>query len=468
VTAPRRALAANRSAPPPPGEVHPFRFPPFVRRQLAPGVTAYAARLPGVPLASVELLAAAGAQHDPAGREGLASLTAALLDEGAAGRDAMEIAGSIERLGGQLGTGADWDIGYVGVLMLSRHLEAGLRLLAEVATAPSFPEAEVERLRRQRLNELLRRRHQPGVIADEQLAAIIYEGTVYAHPAHGTEASITALGRDEILDFYRRHYRLQTAIVIAVSDLDPEALLAAVGAALADGVLAATPAATPAAPDRPDIRPSRLSGLRLHVVDRPGAAQTELRLGHAAVPRSHPDFIALGFLSTLLGGKFTSRINLNLRERHGYTYGATSRFAGRLGPGPFVVSAAVATESTGAAAGEVLAELRRIRDEPVSAEEMEETRSYMLGVFPYTAQSIGDISRRLADLGIYGLPDDHHDRWRRAIASLTREELQAVARRHLQPESSAIVAVGPAELLRPQLEPLGDVVVRSLAATAPG
>jgi zinc protease len=461
--------AIDRSAPPPSGEVHPFHFPRFVRGTLPSGVSAYAARLPGVPLASVELLAAAGAQHDPAGREGLATLTAALLDEGAAGRDAMEIAGSIERLGGQIGTGADWDSGYIGILILSRHLEAGLRLVSEVATAPTFPEAEVERLRRQRLTELLRRRHQPAAVADEQLAAAIYQDTVYAHSPLGTEAALSSLRRDEILDFYHRRYRLPEAILIAVSDLDPEKLLTEAGAALA-----AAPTGSTGAGERawepPDIRPAPLPGLRIVVVDRAGAAQTELRLGHASVPRAHPDFITLAFLNTLLGGKFTSRINLNLRERHGYTYGAATRFSGRLGPGPFVVNAAVATESAGAAAREVLSELRRIRDEPVTRDEMEETRSYMLGVFPYTVQSMGDLARRLADIAVYGLPDDYFDRYLRAIASLSRTDVQEAARRHLDPDRLAIVAVGPADPLRGQLEGLGEVTVRSAddPATATG
>lgn len=472
-----KTTVIDRTAPPPSGEVHPFHFPRFLRHRLPSGVLAYAAQLPGVPLASVELLAAAGAQHDPAGREGLATLTAALLDEGAAGRSAMEIAGSVERLGGQLGTGADWDSGYAGILILSRHLEAGVRLLSEVATAPTFPEAEVERLRRQRLTELLRRRHQPAAIADEQLAAAIYQGTVYACSPLGTEAALSSLQRDEMLDFYRRRYRLPEAILIAVSDVDPETLLGEADRALA---ASRTPsagsagsgegdgAAFEAAWGPPDIRPAPLPGLRVVVADRPGAAQTELRLGHASVPRAHPDFTKLAFLNTLLGGKFTSRINLNLRERHGYTYGAASRFSGRLGPGPFVVSAAVATESAGAAAREVLSELRRIRDEPVTREEMEETRSYMLGVFPYTVQGMSDVARRLADIAVYGLPDDYYERYLRTIAALSRADLQEAARRHLDPARLAIVAVGPADPLRRQLDGLGEVAVRSADDLATG
>jgi zinc protease len=475
-----RSLAIDRSAPPPPGEVHPFHFPAFVRRRLPSGVLAYVAQLPGVPLLSVELVEPAGAQYDPPGRAGLATLTAALLDEGAAGRNAMEIADSVERLGGQIGTGADWDVGYGGVLLLSHHLEAGLRLLTEVMTAPSFPGEEVERLRRLRLTELLRRRHQPAAVADEQLAAAIYHGTVYGVSPLGNEATLSSLSRDEIVDFYRRRYHLPAGVLIAVSDLDPERLLAAAGAAqAAAGVTQPETEAAQAPPgaqagaasdsaggvrppwELPEIRPEPLPGLRIVVVDRPGAAQTELRLGHASVPRAHPDYTILTFLNTLLGGKFTSRINLNLRERHGYTYGAASRFSGRLGPGPFVVSAAVATESAGAAAREVLFELRRIRDELVGEVEMEETRSYMLGVFPYTVQSVADLAKRLADLAVYGLPDDHYDRYLRAIASLTRDEMQQAARRHLLPDRLAIVAVGPAEELRSQLEGLGEVVTRS-------
>ncbi len=477
-----RSTAVDRSAPPPPGEVHPFRFPAFVRRRLPSGALAYVARLPGVPLLSVELVAPAGAQYDPPGRAGLATLTAALLDEGAAGRSAMEIADSIERLGGQIGTGADWDVGYGGILMLSRHAEAGLRLLAEVLAAPSFPNEEVERLRRLRLTELLRRRHQPAAVADEQLAAAVYEGTAYGVSPLGTEATLSSLRRDEIVDFYRRRYHGTAGLLIAVSDLDPEELLAAAVAAQAEaepaGAAAAAGAAQPAGawPEgQPEIRPAPLPGLRIVVVDRPGAAQTELRLGHASVPRAHPDFITLSILNTILGGKFTSRINLNLRERHGYTYGAASRFSGRLRPGPFVVSAAVATECTGAAAREVLSELRRIQDEPVSEVEMEETRSYMLGVFPYTVQSIADLAKRLADLAVYGLPDDYYDRYLRALGSLTREDVQQAARRHLFPDRLAIVAVGPAETLRAQLEPLGEVVIRTsdelaeaTAAAGPG
>jgi zinc protease len=465
---PLKASAVDRTTAPPPGEAHPFHFPAFARHRLPCGVMAWIAQLPGAPLASIDLVAPAGCQHDPPGRAGLATFTAALLDEGAAGRDALEIAAGVERLGGQIVTGADWDVGYGTIFLLSRHARAGLGLLAEVIASPTFPAREIERLRRLRLTELLRRRHQPSAVADEQLAAALYHGTVYANVPLGTEAALAAIGRDEIVDFYRRHYRLAASNLILISNLRPDELLDqaadALAAALSDsaGAGAAGAGSDLDLVGQPAIVPPPLPGTRVYIVDRPGAAQTELRLGHSGVPRAHPDATALSFLNTLLGGKFTSRINLNLRERHGYTYGASSRFSGRLGPGPFVIGTGVATESAGAAAREVLHELRRIQDEPVSADEMEETRSYILGVFPYTVQTIADLARRLADLAIYGLPDDHYDRYLRTVATLSRADVQDAARRHLRPGQSAIVAVGPAELLRPQFADLGEVTVRAI------
>jgi zinc protease len=450
----------DRTAPPAAGEVRAFRFPPFVRRTLPGGLTVYASQAPGVPLLSLDLVARAGAQHDPPGQAGLATFTASLLDEGSRRRDALEIAAWIERLGGYLYTAADWDSGYVAVALLAQHLAAGLDLLAEIALSPTFPEKEIERVRRQRQTELLRRADDPSALADDRLSEVIYTGTPYAAPLLGRTATLETLDRAAVQGFYEHHYRLAGATVIVVGDLDPEELIRQI-----EETLAPNPAQEPA-PAGPVIQPVPLDGIAVHVVDRPGAAQTELRLGHAGVVRTDPDFLPLNVLNMLLGGKFTSRINLNLRERHGYTYGASSRFTGRQGPGPFIVDAGVATESVGAAARETLGELCRIREDLVEPHELEETRSYMLGVYPYTVQTIGDVAKRLETLAIYGLPDDHYDTYPGRLAAVTREKLLEVARRHLDPERIAVVAVGPADTLVPQLAELGPVTVHQREALA--
>lgn len=450
-----RLALMDRSAPPPPGRSRPFHFPPFLRHRLANGLEVLAARLPGVPLISLELVTPAGGQQDPRGQEGLAALTAGAIDEGTRLRSSLEIAAHVERLGGYLTAGIDWDEGFLSIGLLSRHLPAGLELLVEVATEPTFPDQEIERLRKQRLTELVRRGQDPGLLAEDRLASVVYRGTVYDHPLTGLPGSLAALTRDDLLAFYRSYYTLAGSQLIAVGDLDPEALLR-----VAEERFAALPAGPPAAPE---IVPVPLGGVEVHIVDRPGGAQTELRIGHAGVPRTNPDYIPLIVLNTILGGKFTSRINLNLRERHGYTYGASSRFAPRLGPGPFMVDAAVATESTGAAAAETLAEIRRIRDEPVAPQELEETVSYVSGVFPYTFQTTSDLARRLETLAVYGLPNDYFERYLARLPTITREEIQTVAQRHLHPDRIAVVAVGPAEALLPQLEPLGEVTVTPAA-----
>jgi zinc protease len=446
-------LKVDRTAPPPPGELRAFGFPPFLRRTLPGGLTVYAARVAGVPLVSLELVARAGGQHDPLHKAGLATFTASLLDEGSARRDALEIAAWVERLGGYLYSAADWDSGYLAVAMLAQHTAAGLDLLAEVALTPTFPEQEIERIRRQRSAELLRRAYDPSSQADDKLNEVIYAGTPYAWPLLGRQDSLESLVRDDVVAFYESHYSLAGATVIAVGDLDPEEMIRDV-----ERTLAPRPGQEPAPPG-PDIRPVPLDGVTIQIVDRPGASQTELRLGHAGVRRKDPDYLPLTILNMLLGGKFTSRINLNLRERHGYTYGASSRFTGRLGPGPFIVDAAVSTASTGAAAQEVLGELRRIREEPVEPHEMDETVSYMTGVYPYTLQTIGDVGKRLEVLAVYGLPDDYYEGYTERLAAATREQLLEAARRHIDPDRIAIVVVGPADELVPQLEGLGEVTV---------
>jgi len=445
----------DRSVSPPPREIRPFQFPPFLRTRLPNGLAVIAARLPNLPLVSLELIAPAGAQYDPPERPGIATLTSSVLDEGTALRSSLEVAAMAERLGGYFTTGADWDVGYLTTGLLSSHRREGLDLLAEVLTAPTFPPEEIDRLRRQRISEILRRRQDPSALADERFHREVFRGTAYAEPLQGTEESLSGLDRDALLDFYRGHYGFDGSTLIAVGDFDPAELLRETeevfGAASSPGSV------TP----RPEIHPTPPREVSVHLVDRPGAAQTELRLGHVGVPRTDPDYVPLLVLNTLLGGKFTSRINLNLRERHGYTYGASSRFSTRQGPGPFTVNAAVETSAAGASTREVLHELRRVREALVEPEELAETVGYIVGVFPYSLQTVGDVGRRLETLAVFDLPDDYYTHYLRKIAAVTREEIQEVALRHLDPERIAVVAVGPAEILEPQFEGVGPVTVWS-------
>jgi zinc protease len=439
----------NRSRPPAAGERRPFRFPTFHRQRLSSGLELILAPRRRAPLVEALLLLPAGGERNPTRRPGLSALTAALLDEGTAQHSGLELALELERLGASLSTGADWESGQVALSVLARDLERGLERLAEVALTPTFPAPEVERLRAQWLAELHRRRDQPAALADEAFAAELFAGSPYRHLLRGNEAALRAVARDEIEEFHAGGYRPRGSCLIVGGGFDEAQL-----PAIVERFFGRWRPAGPEPPPRLDDGTERHR--RVVIVDLPHATQTELRIGHPGVPRSDPDRTRLGLLNAVLGGKFTSRLNLNLRERHGYTYGVSSRFVDRRGRGPFLVATAVATEVAGAAAAEILGEIARLREEPVGAEELVESRDYLSGVFPYTLQTVHGVLARLADLAVHGLPDDHFERALEEIDATSADDLLELARRHLAPEGAAIVACGPAAQLRTRLEPFGE------------
>ena len=453
-----RSASLDRSRAPAAGVRRPYELPPIERRHLAGGIELIMAPLPDRGLAHVELICPGGAQHESSAQGGLATLTASLLDEGTSTASAMEIAARLEGIGGSLATTADWDAVYLAAGVPARHGRRAIELLAELASDSTFPREEVDRLKRQRLAELRRRSAQPAFLAAVQLARAIYGDGVYGHSLLGSHVTVAGLDRKRIASFAGRHVVPAGAKLVAVGELEP-----ATFAELCDSLLSSWTGSAAAGPP-PAPRPT---GERsIWIVDRPEATQTELRCGHAGMARKHPDFAPLQVLNSILGGKFTSRLNLSLRERHAITYGAYSRITGRQGPGPMVLGAAVATEATGLALGKMLAELDRLRDSPVADHELNDARDYLLGVFPYSLQTVGGISRRLETLAVHGLPDDYFAGYLERIEAVTAEELLACARAHLEPAVAAAVAVGPAAELRPQLEPYGEVRVIGARAAA--
>ena len=442
----------DRSRPPAPGAVPAFDFPPFEATRLDNGLQILAARTPRVPLLSLQILAPAGGQYDSVEHPGLSSLHGGLLDEGTARRTSLEIARLVEGLGGSAGSGAGWNMAFAELFMLSEHLASGLDLLADMVRAPAFPQNEIDRLRQERRAELLRRKVDPAALAQRFFASAVYGDTVYGLPLIGTEESLERIDREQLESFYRRHVQPGGSTVIAVGDLDAKTMIDRVSEAFGDWPVSA-------APKPPTIEPPAIESPRVHIVDRPESAQTQLHLGHASIPRQHPDFARLLLLNTIFGGKFTSRINLNLREEHGFTYGAHSFFGRRRGPGPFVIRAAVATEVAGAAVEQLSIELRRIREQPVTADELKETQDYLVGVFPYTLQTIDDMTKRLEAIAVFDLPLDYYDSYPAVLADIECDELLETASTHFHPDRLAIVAVGPAEDLEPQLEGFGPVTV---------
>lgn len=452
--------ALDRSRPPVPGPARSCSFPDFEVEDLESGARLWTLDVPGCGLVTVVLLMPGGSELDAPERAGLASFTAWLRGAGTESRNALEFAAAAENLGTSVATSCGWENAAVATTIAAEDVPAGLELVAEAAAAPAFLDEEVERRRRRRLAEIERRRSDPSALARAAFARAVYGGTPYAHPAIGDRETTGAITRDEIAAFHARALAASSCHLIAVGDLGPgrvrQAIEDTVEPRLQDHSRAFEAAAKSLEPDFPPP-----SARNVVIVDRPDAAQTELRLGHSGVPRRHPDRVRLQVANSILGGKFMSRLNLSLREKHGYTYGVRSGFAFRRGPGPFAVSTAVANDVAGAASRKVVEEVERMRAEPPTAAELDDARNYMVGVFPYTLQTIQGLSSRLRALAAFGLDRDEYDRWPERVRAASREDVLEVSRRHMFPDRLTIVAAGPADDLLPQLEGLGTTEVQA-------
>jgi zinc protease len=437
----------DRTTAPPPGPPRPYHFPRVTRKRLDNGLEVLIAENHAAPLVSARALVRSGADHDIAEVAGLASLTADLLDEGSGARDGVQIAEDLGLLGGTIGTGADWDASYISLDALSRNAAPALEIFADVVRRAALPSDALERVRSERLMELLQQRDEPAVIAAKRFSGLLYGTGAYGNSISGNPESVARITLDHVRDFYARHFLPNNTAVIIAGDVDTDAILGTLEALFADWPRGEEP-------PRPVVNPQRVEASRIYLIDRPTAVQSEIRIGHIGVARSTADYFPLSVMNALLGGVFNSRINLNLRERHGYTYGARSTFAFRRQAGPFVVSAPVRNEVTRESVEEVFAELRRIRTGDVEDRELDDTKSYLMGVFPATVQSSGDIAGRLLDMELYGLPHDYFDRYRDNIAAVGKDNIAAVAQKYIDPDRALIVIVGNAEQIR---EPLGTL-----------
>ncbi|HJQ37831.1 MAG TPA: pitrilysin family protein, partial [Thermoanaerobaculia bacterium] len=294
-------------------------------------------------------------------------------------------------------------------------------------------------------NEILQQRNEPSAIAGKRFSNLLYGTGTYGNSISGNAESIARLTLDDVRQYYLQHYVPNNASIVVSGDVGADDALALVERTLGDW-------ARGDEPPRPTVAARPIESSRIYVIDRPQAVQSEIRVGHIGVARTTADYFPLSVMNAIFGGVFNSRINLNLRERHGYTYGARSQFAFRRQAGPFVIAAPVRNEVTRESVSEMLAELRRIRTGDIEDHELDDTKSYLMGVFPATVQTASDIASRLVDMELYNLPEDYFDRYRETIAAVTKDDITRVAQKYLDPDRVLIVIVGNAQQIR---EPLG-------------
>jgi zinc protease len=413
-----------------------------------------------LPIVALNLTVLAGGALDPEASPGLASLTATMLTEGTRTRSATRISDEAGFLGASLGAGAGPDAASVSGAVLARHLPKFLELYADVVMNPAFPRKDFDRVQDQRLVALLQQRDQPQAIAGRAFAGAFWGAHPYGHVMLGTETSVKAMKRADLAAFHARHFRPGGAELVVVGDVSEAALRP-----LLERTLGRWKAGARVAPldDRVAVAPQRTI-----LLEKAGAPQSFLLLGMPGYERDSADLVPASVAFQVLGGGMSSRLFRNLREEKGWTYGLGARGDARKLAGASVVAGSVKAEVTGDAMKEILGELRRLREEPVSAAELEDAKNALVLSLPADFATAGGIAARLADLALHDLPDDYWSRYAAEARRVTAEDVQRVARRYLDPARLTFVLVGDPAVVKPQLAsvPLGPLEVRTAANAA--
>jgi zinc protease len=442
---------------PAPALPRPYHFPPFTRRQLPNGLNVWTIHVAGSSLVNVHLLVDAGAAAEDESAGGIAALTAQLLVTGTQRLDASAFAEATERLGIEVSSESSWDSARAAFQSLPQHLDAGLALLAEMVREPRFDAGEFERLKAERLADILQARAEPGRLAEEMFLLHTYAAdTPYRRPSAGSPETVETLSHDEVVAFHDVQYRPGLAHLVIAGSFDDDLVATSLDRHLASW--------EGAGPGHRTIAPHLRGPRRVVIVDRPGSVQSELRVGHIGIDRYDPRYFPAIVMSTVLGGTFGSRLNRRLREELGYTYGARSGFDARRSAGVFTSAAAVQTDVTAPAIGELVALLEAARSTPFDETELREARNFQIGVFPLRFESTGGIAAAIEPIAVYGLADDFWQTYRDRIEAVSTADAHEAANELIRPDELLILAVGDAAAVRDDVAALGIGPVEVVAA----
>ena len=450
-------IELDRNLQPGPGTRHGFRPPVPRRLRLSNGMDLLTFEKRQIPMLAGAIYFRGGAVNDPAGREGLASLTTRLLTEGTRNRSSVQIAEESDFIAARLNTSVDRENFVVATEVLTRHWDRALDLMTDVLRNPTFPEREVERIRRERLTDLRRLRDDPNAIAERVRNGVMYgRESAQGHPIGGREASIASISREEIIGQHERAFLRARPTILLAGDLDPETIAARIEAAFVGWADTGDDGHDPT----PGQMEARETGTTIYLVDKPGAAQSVISVGQRSVARTDPDYLPLTIMNMAFGGQFTARLNMNLREDKGYTYGYRSGFDWRLSGSSFTAGGSVQTAVTKEALIETLKEFRELHGErPLTAEEIEKARLGLIRGYPPGFETPGQLVGRLMDLVHFGLEDDYYATQIDRLEAVTLNDVRRVATERIHPDAQSIVVVGDRAIIEPGLAELDLPIV---------
>lgn len=442
---------AQREPPPESGPPRDVQFPPLARATTDNGLEINTVAWNQLPIVYVQLVIKSGAEADPGEMHGLAHLVGAMLKEGTRTRSSAQIAEQVEYLGADLWVHDDEENIYVGMRALSEHLDEAMDILSDVAMNPAFRPDELRKLKRREIDRLALQANDPGFLASRELHARLYGEHPYAH-IDTTKEVVERVSRRDLQRWHRQHFVPNNAFLVVVGDTTSADVQRVATEKFGRWRRGEVPEPTYPAPPEREVR-------QIVLVDRPDSVQSVIYIGNLAIPRAHEDYEELEVANQVLGGSAASRLFMDLRERRSLTYGAYSRIGESVKVAPFRASASVRNEVTADALTAFFEHLERIRSEQVPEPELRDAHRYLSDRFPLQIDTPGKIASLVADLRVYGLPDDYWDGFRTAIREVSAEEAQAAAREHIRPERALVVVVGRAAEVAEALQRWGPVTV---------
>ncbi len=441
---------AQKQAPPPPQPPRPFRFPEFVSRTLPNGLQVIVIEHREQPLISLRLLVRAGAEQDPPDRPGLAALTAALLNQGTKTRRALEIAETIESVGGQVSTGASWHHSFAAISVLKPAVDVAFEILSDIVRNPIFAEEEIERQRQQFLSAVRVQMNDPSYLASAALERAVFGEHPYGHPSEGTLESLPRITRQDLIAFHQALYHPHNAFLAIAGDISAAEAFAKAEKYFGDwpkGEIKAVSLVPPA--------PTR--GRRLILIDKPDAVQTEIRLGKVGIARRDPDYFPLQVLSAILASGSGSRLWDILRRERGLTYGVRSSAEARQQPGSLTVATFTRTEKTVETLELILKELERLGREKVTEQELHKAKQFLAGIFQLRLETPDSLATLVLDALNYGFDYAYLNTYRDRILEVTAEQVQEVARKYYRTDDLILVLVGNAGAFEKEIARIAPV-----------